>query len=77
MPMLHSLSNYNRANDVACCVCGNRLLSRLMMSPSLKSQVTFASAFIGDFFRIFGINSFLTYGQFVEYYEYACNELMQ
>ena len=36
------------------CVCGNRLLERLM-SPSPNSQVMFASAFscIDDFFRIF------------------------
>ncbi len=43
-------SNYNRANDVAVCpcvrvcVCGNRLLKRLV-SPSPKSQVMLASAF--------------------------------
>ena len=36
------LSNYNRANGLAVCACGNRLIERLM-SP--KSQVMFASAF--------------------------------
>ena len=36
--------NYNRANDLAGRVCGNRLLERVM-SPSPKSQVMFASAF--------------------------------
>ena len=41
-------------------VCGNQLLERLM-SP--KSQVMFASPFSwsGDFFRIFGINSFFKF----------------
>ena len=45
--------------SVCVCVCGNRLLERLM-SLSPKSQVMFVSAFswISDFFRIFGIHSF-------------------
>ena len=36
------------------------------MSLSPKSQVMFASAFsrISDFFRIFGIHIFLSYGEF-------------
>ena len=44
-----------------------QLLERLM-SPSLKSQVMFASAFsrIGDFFSSFYDSHFLSYGEFVE-----------
>ena len=40
-------------------VLDRKLLERLM-SPSPKSQIMFAPAFswIGDFFRIFGINIF-------------------
>ena len=59
------------------CVCGNRLLERLM-SPSSKSQVMFTSAFswIGDFFVFLAFILF-TLWPLCWICEYACNELMQ
>ena len=57
------------------CVCGNRLLERLM-SPSPNSQVMFASAvsWIGDFFVFWAVIVFFKLRPLCWIYEYACNE---
>ena len=52
-------NNLNRGRNL--CFEGIRYAThKRLMSPSLKSQVMFASAFswMGDFFRIFGIHIF-------------------
>ena len=69
--MTSHISNYNRANDVAVCVCGNRLLERLM-SPSPKSQVMRPYSHESVIFSYFWHSYFLRYGHFVEY---ACMQL--
>ena len=70
-------SNYNRANDVAVwpCVCGKRLLERLM-PPSPKSPVMFASAFSSVIVFVFLAFIVFTLRPLCWIYEYAC-ELMQ